>query len=105
MLYPHTGSIYGLSFHMSVTAGSLGCELSGGEDLSGDDFAPDRSAPGWISSLSVGSEEAAHPPPSAFTSRALASIRRRQISTWLRSLSRYSVWAVMTWRELSRPPM
>src|ERR1700733_3674370 len=52
----------------------------------------------WMSSARVGRADAAHPPPSAFTNSTLASIRRRLISTWLRSLSRYSVWAVMTWR-------
>jgi hypothetical protein len=47
---------------------------------------------------SLGSSEVDQPPPRALMRRTLASMRRRWMSTLLRSFWRAMVWALMTWR-------
>jgi hypothetical protein len=61
-LHVRCGSHWSLS--RLLCARSLGRNLSGGEELSDVDLASGGSFDAWLSSWSIGSDDAVHPPPS-----------------------------------------
>jgi hypothetical protein len=61
-------------------------------------YAIESASSSFLWGYGFGSSATSQPPPTAFTSNTLASMRRRRMSISLRWFVRVTVWAVMTCR-------